>query len=57
MALAVTALLSVLVTAPAQAQLKGHYVAGFTGLQSGTQPPPGISLASPSISTRPSSRR
>ena len=46
-ALAVTALLFVLVTAPAKAQLKGHYVAGFTGLQSGTQPPPGISVALP----------
>lgn len=31
----------------AHAQFKGHYVPGFTGLQSGTQPPPGISVALP----------
>ena len=31
----------------ARAQYKGHYVPGFTGLQNGTQPPPGISVALP----------
>ena len=33
--------------APASAQLKGHYIPGFTGLNDGTQPPPGISVALP----------
>jgi len=40
-------MLSVVVTAGAQAQLKGDYVPGFAGLQSGTQPPPGISVFLP----------
>src|SRR6476660_8894167 len=40
-------MLSVVDTAGAQAQLKGHYVPGFAGLQSGTQPPPGISVFLP----------
>ena len=31
----------------ASAQLKGHYIPGFTGLDNGTQPPPGLSLALP----------
>ena len=31
----------------ASAQLRGHYFPGFTGLQNGTQPPPGISLVMP----------
>jgi hypothetical protein len=31
----------------ATAQLRGHYIPGFTGLRSGTQPPPGISLVMP----------
>jgi hypothetical protein len=31
----------------AAAQLKGLYVAGFSGLQSGTQPPPGVSVYLP----------
>src|SRR6185436_12017579 len=31
----------------AQAQLKGHYVPGFTGLDNGTQAPPGITIALP----------
>ena len=31
----------------ASAQLKGHYIPGFTGLQDGTQPPPGLTLALP----------
>src|SRR5215475_9517206 len=31
----------------ASAQLKGHYIPGFTGLEDGTQPPPGLSLALP----------
>jgi hypothetical protein len=40
-------MLSVVLGAGAQAQLKGHYVPGFAGLQSGTQPPPGISVFLP----------
>jgi hypothetical protein len=32
---------------PAEAQLKGHYIPGFSGLDNGTQPPPGLSLALP----------
>ena len=39
--------LLILVASPAQAQLKGHYIPGFTGLDDGTQPPPGITLAFP----------
>jgi len=31
----------------ASAQLKGHYIPGFTGIEDGTQPPPSISLALP----------
>jgi hypothetical protein len=31
----------------ASAQLKGHYIPGFTGLDNGTQPPPSITLAVP----------
>jgi len=31
----------------AHAQLKGHYIPGFTGLGNGTQPPPAITLAVP----------
>jgi len=31
----------------AQAQFKGHYVPGFAGLQSGSQPPPSISVFLP----------
>src|SRR5262245_43452652 len=31
----------------AMAQLKGHYIPGFTGLQSGSQAPPGISAILP----------
>lgn len=31
----------------AHAQLKGHYVPGFTGLDNGTQAPPGITVAVP----------
>jgi len=34
-------------TRPAQAQLKGHYIPGFTGMQNGSQAPPGISLFAP----------
>ena len=30
-----------------QAQLKGHYIPGFTGLGNGTQPPPSITFALP----------
>ena len=39
--------LLLLAAAPASAQLKGHYIPGFTGLDDGTQPPPGISIALP----------
>lgn len=46
-ALSTIALLSLLLAGEARAQLKGHYVAGFAGLQSGTQPPPGVSLFVP----------
>ncbi len=31
----------------AQAQFRGHYIPGFTGLQNGTQAPPGIGLFTP----------
>jgi hypothetical protein len=31
----------------AEAQLKGHYIPGFTGMQNGSQAPPGISLFAP----------
>jgi hypothetical protein len=31
----------------ASAQLKGHYVPGFTGLENGSQPPPSVSVALP----------
>src|SRR5215471_1399535 len=31
----------------ASAQLKGHYIPGFTGVGNGTQPPPGVSIALP----------
>lgn len=34
-------------TREAQAQLKGHYIPGFTGMQNGSQAPPGISLFAP----------
>lgn len=39
--------LLLLIPSPARAQLKGHYIPGFTGLDDGTQPPPGISVAVP----------
>lgn len=35
------------ISSPARAQLKGHYIPGFMGLESGTQPPPSITLAVP----------
>jgi hypothetical protein len=35
------------VSADARAQLKGHYIAGFTGLENGSQPPPSITVAVP----------
>src|SRR4051812_16245841 len=31
----------------ASAQLKGHYIPGFTGLENGSQPPPSVSVAVP----------
>jgi hypothetical protein len=34
-------------TRHAEAQLKGHYIPGFTGMQNGSQAPPGISLFAP----------
>jgi hypothetical protein len=46
-ALIVTGMLSLILAGDAQAQLKGHYVAGFTGLQNGTMPPPGITIFLP----------
>jgi hypothetical protein len=30
-----------------EAQMKGHYIPGFTGLENGSQPPPSITLALP----------
>lgn len=35
------------VSADARAQLKGHYIPGFTGLENGSQPPPSITVAVP----------
>lgn len=35
------------VSADARAQLKGHYIPGFTGLENGSQPPPSITAALP----------
>ena len=43
----VAGILLLLLGSDAKAQLKGHYVPGFTGLQSGTQPPPAISVFLP----------
>src|SRR6188474_1472471 len=43
----IAGMLSLVFAADARAQLKGHYIPGFTGLQNGTQPPPGISIALP----------
>lgn len=44
---ATSGLLSLADVGEAAAQLKGHYVPGFTALMDGTQPPPGISIALP----------
>jgi hypothetical protein len=44
---AIGAALACVLSARAEAQLKGLYVAGFSGLQDGTQPPPGISVYLP----------
>jgi hypothetical protein len=45
---AAVALLMVLsISGTAWAQLKGHYIPGFTGLDNGSQPPPSITLAVP----------
>ena len=46
-ALLSTAFLSFAVAGDAAAQLKGHYIPGFTGLMNGTQSPPGIAIALP----------
>jgi len=35
------------VAGDSKAQLKGHYIPGFTGLQSGSQPPPSVALLMP----------
>jgi hypothetical protein len=40
-------LMVICLSADAQAQLKGHYIPGFTGLGNGTQPPASISLGVP----------
>jgi hypothetical protein len=34
-------------SASARAQLKGHYIPGFTGLSNGSQGPPGINVVLP----------
>jgi hypothetical protein len=39
--------LSLVVAGDLPAQLKGHYIPGFTGLQNGSQPPPSISVVVP----------
>ena len=46
-AVLVAGMLSLALAVDAHAQFKGHYFPGFTGLQNGTQTPPGISLALP----------
>src|SRR5262245_43381541 len=46
-AAAIAAVILVLASRPASAQLKGHYIPGFSGLDNGSQPPPGLSLAVP----------
>ena len=46
-AVVVAGMLSLVFAGDARAQLKGHYIPGFTGLQNGTQAPPGISVALP----------
>jgi hypothetical protein len=43
----VSGLLSIDLAGDARAQLKGHYLPGFTGLLSGSQAPPGISVFLP----------
>ena len=43
----VTGLLVLGLTREPAAQLKGHYIPGFTGLQSGSQPPPSINFILP----------
>jgi len=50
------ALLLVLSSRPASAQLKGHYIQGFTGLENGTQPPPGLSHRLPVYVHSPASK-
>jgi hypothetical protein len=42
-----TVLLLLVSTRNASAQLKGHYIPGFTGLENGSQPSPSITLAMP----------
>jgi hypothetical protein len=43
----VTGQLVLALTRDSAAQLKGHYIPGFTGLQSGSQPPPSINFILP----------
>jgi hypothetical protein len=45
--LAAMAIAAALVPGTSSAQLKGHYVPGFTGLQSGSQGPPSITIVMP----------
>jgi hypothetical protein len=42
-----TIVLSLGLAGPARAQLKGHYIPGFTGLQSASQAPPSLNLILP----------
>jgi len=43
----IAALLVLGVSGEARAQLKGHYIPGFTGMENASQPPPSITLALP----------
>src|SRR6476646_9801920 len=42
-----TAAILLALSRDASAQLKGHYIPGFTGLGNGSQPPPSLSLGLP----------
>ena len=46
-AIAALAIVLLACPVPANAQLKGHYVPGFTGLQNGSQGPPAITIVLP----------
>src|SRR5262249_38148279 len=43
----IAALIIVIGSGEVRAQLKGHYIPGFTGLDNGSQPPPSITVAVP----------